>query len=133
MGQNGFMLYRNLRSALLVALCGVAAVASTNSFTGRWKLNPVSSLVPEQIDTVASEGLHVWRFTSGSLSWIVKDDGSEYPTPQGGSVALTVQGPTVWQLTNRMNGSVTSTDTWILDRNSMMRTSKGEGATGERF
>jgi len=125
-----------LRAAVLITayLCHIAVCAGANSFTGKWKLNRAKSRVPEQMDSVTRAGPHAWRFAFGSFSWTVQDDGNDYPKPQGGSVALQVKGPMVWQLTNKVNHKVVSVDTWTLaeDCKTMTRTSAGLTATGER-
>ena len=99
------------------------------------EINSSKSTTTGTTDSVAAAGPNAWKFTYGSFSWTVKADGADQPTPYGNTVALKVLSPTKWQLTNKVKGKATSTDTWVLadDGQSMTRTSTGKRENGEAF
>jgi hypothetical protein len=127
------------RHTLLVAIALGGAFASTvpaaSLFAGKWKFNQSKSKIAGTSDSVAAAGPNTWKFTYGSFSWTVKADGTDQPTPVGNTVALKVVSPTTWQLTDKVNGKVTSTETWVLsdDGQSMTRTSAGKHENGQAF
>jgi hypothetical protein len=125
---------------LLVAIALGGAFASivpaaSNPFAGKWKFNASKSKVTGTTDSIAAAGANAWKFTYGSYSWTLKADGTDQPTPFGNTVALKVVSPTTWQLTDKVKGKVTATETWVLadDGQSMTRTSAGKRETGEAF
>src|ERR1019366_7936151 len=125
---------------LLVAIALGGAFASivpaaSNPFAGKWKFNASKSKVTGTTDSIAAAGANAWKFTYGSYSWTLKADGTDQPTPFGNTVALKVVSPTTWQLTDKVKGKVTTTETWVLadDGQSMTRTSAGKHENGDAF
>lgn len=67
-----------------------------------------------------------------NLLLTVKADGTDQPTPFGNTVAMKPGGPAKWVFTNKTNGKLVSTETWVLaaDGQSMTRTSVGKREDG---
>jgi hypothetical protein len=120
-----------------VALGGAftSSLSAASPFAGKWKFNLSKSKVTGTTDSVTAAGPDAWKFAYGSFSWTVKADGGDQPTPFGNTVSLQVVGPSKWQLTNKINGKLTSNDTWVLadDGQSMTRLSTGKHENGEAF
>jgi hypothetical protein len=114
---------RSVLTAALAAAVIFAAHAADSPFTGKWKFNNSKSKAVGQTDSIAAAGPNAWKFTYGSFSWTLKSDGTDQPTPFGGTSALKTVSQTVWQLTNKTNGKITGVDTWELsgDGKSMTR------------
>jgi len=121
-----------LFSVALALSCSLAHAASP--FAGKWKYNAAKSKLTGTTDSVAAAGSNAWKFTYGTFSWTIKADGTDQNTPFGRTVALKTT-PTSWVLTNKSNGKLTSTETWVLsaDGKSMTRTSTGKREDGSPF
>jgi hypothetical protein len=121
--------------AITLGVAFATTVPAASPFAGKWKFNLSKSKTTGTTDSVAAAGPNAWKFAYGSFSWTVKADGTDQPTAFGNTVALKVVSPATWQLTNKVKGKVTSTDTWALsdDGQSMTRTSVGKHENGEAF
>jgi uncharacterized protein YecT (DUF1311 family) len=115
----------------------IGLVASTlfaeNPFVGKWKIDVANSHMTGTRDSVTAEGPNQWKFQYGSVSWSVKADGSDQPTPFGSTVGMQAVDASTWQFTNKSNGKVISHETWVLseDGKSMTRTFNSQGPSGE--
>jgi hypothetical protein len=103
--------HRSLMVLIALGCSFTATLSAASPFAGKWKFDAAKSKITGTTDSVAAAGPNTWKFTYGSFSWTVKADGTDQPTPFGSTVALKVLSPTGWELTNRTNGKLASTDT----------------------
>jgi hypothetical protein len=120
-------------SLIIAALWLSSFVYADSPFVGKWKIDEAQSHIAGTTDSVAAAGPNAWNFRDGGLSWTVKADGTDQPTPFGATVSMKVTGPANWQFVYRSNGKVTGTETWVLsaDGNSMTRTVTSPTGSGE--
>lgn len=109
-------------AALALALALASAASTANPFIGKWKIDEAKSHLTGDTDSVTRAGPNAWTFHSGAFSWTVKADGTDQTTPFG-TTAMKVVNATTWEFTNKSNGKLTSTETWVLspDGRSMKR------------
>jgi hypothetical protein len=126
--------YRSIGMAIALGCALAATLPAASPFAGKWKFNPAKSKLAGTTDSVAAAGPNTWKFTYGTYSWTVKADGTDQPMPFG-TVALKPGGPSKWVLTNKTNGKLVSTETWVLaaDGQTMTRTSVGKREDGSAF
>ena len=126
---------RTFIAAIALGCAFAATLPAASPFTGKWKFNAAKSKLTGATDSVAAAGPNTWKFAYGAYSWTVKADGTDQPTPFGGTVALKALSAMKWQLTDKTKGKVAATETWELsaDGKSMTRTSAGTHEDGSAF
>jgi hypothetical protein len=92
-----------------VVLVGAAVRAADPAYVGKWKFNQAKSTVTGDTVTIGPAANGMMSFNSQGFSYTFKLDGKDYPTPDGGTTAWTQTSPTVWDVTNHMNGKVSAT------------------------
>ena len=127
--------HRSLFATFLMGCAFAVTLPAASPFAGKWKFNAAKSKLTGATDSVTAAGPNTWKFAYGSMAWTVKADSTDQPTPFGSTVALKVVSPAKWELTNKVKGKVTSTETWELaaDGKSMTRTSTGKHEDGTAF
>lgn len=101
---------KNLMRAVVASAFVVTAVfAADPPYIGKWKVNQAKSNVAGTTVTVASAPNGMMSFESQGFTYTFKTDGKDYPTPDGGTTAWGATSPTVWDVTNKLNGKVAST------------------------
>jgi hypothetical protein len=120
-------------SILGVVMALSCALHAANPFVGKWKIDEAKSQLAGFSDSIIAAGPNTWKFQDGPFSWAVKADGTEQPTPFGSTVALKVVNPSIWEFTNKSNGKIISTESWVLatDGKSMTRTFASKNQNGE--
>jgi hypothetical protein len=83
--------------------------AADAPWVGKWKLNPAKSQLTGETLTIekTSSGM-IAQTLEGSTSTF-RLDGKEYPTPDGGTIAVKEAGADSWDITQRVNGKVVVT------------------------
>jgi len=99
--------------AAVFAIALALSVHSSNPFIGKWKIDEAKSHMTGSTDSVAAAGPNTWTFQDGAFSWKLRADGADQPTPFG-TTAMKVVNATTWEFTNKSNGKLTSTETWVL-------------------
>src|SRR3954464_5621970 len=103
------MQFRRSPFAALALACAFAAtLPAASPFAGKWKFNAAKSKLTGATDSVTAAGPNTWKFAYGSMSWTIKADGTDQPTPFGSTQALKVVSPAKWEITNKVKGKVTS-------------------------
>jgi hypothetical protein len=101
---------KNLTRALVAAAFIVTTVfAADPPYVGKWKINQAKSNVAGATVTIANAPNGMMSFESQGYTYTFKTDGTDYPTPDGGTTAWTATSPTVWDVTNKLRGKVAST------------------------
>jgi hypothetical protein len=126
----------SLRSALLVALVGLAAtvvVAADPPYVGTWKLNPARSNFGETTVTYEAMADGQMKVTVAGQSFTFKADGKDYPTPFGNVTAWKTVDASTWEVTNKANAKPTGTATYKLaaDGKTLTVDNKNIMASGE--
>jgi hypothetical protein len=124
----------NIRTplALLAAVAIAACAADTPGYIGTWKMNPAESDFGQLTMMYEPAEGGGFKATMDGQSFTFKMDGSEAPTPWGGTVAWKSVDSTTWQQVAMVNGKLLSTDTIRLsaDQKMLTVTSKAMQATG---
>jgi hypothetical protein len=122
-----------LRHLSVFALSLSSFLYAQNPFVGKWKIDEAKSQLAGFSDSIIAAGPNTWKFRYGAFSWTVTADGTDQPTPFGGTTSLKVINSLTWEFTNKSNGKTISTETWVLaaDGKSMARTFTGKNASGE--
>ncbi|MGE5359532.1 MAG: hypothetical protein ACM3NQ_10985 [Bacteroidales bacterium] len=100
---------KNVRWALVaVAFVVTTVFAADPPYIGKWKINQAKSNLAGSTVTIASGANGMMSFESQGFAYTFKTDGKEYPTPDGGTTVWKETSPTVWDVTNKLNGKVVS-------------------------
>lgn len=123
----------SLRISLVVALATPGFATAQSPYVGKWKLNPAKSDFG-QLTVVyepASDG--GFKATMDGVSYTFKMDGKDTSTPWGTTAAWKNAGENAWEVVNRSNGQLLSTDTLRIsaDGNTLIVDSRVVKATGE--
>jgi hypothetical protein len=122
-----------LRLAVLVLLAAAGLSAADPAYLGKWKLNVAKSDFGQMTVTYEAVPGGGYKTTMDGLSYTFKTDGTETPTPWGSTAAWKSIDANTWEVTQKANGKVMSTDTMKLapDGKTLMLDSKMTKATGE--
>lgn len=86
-----------------------AARAADPAYIGKWKFNQAKSAVSGDTVTIGQAAGGMMQFSSQGFDYTFKLDGKDYPTPDGGTTAWTATAADVWDVTNHMNGKISTT------------------------
>lgn len=100
---------RVARAILAAGLVVATALAADPAYVGKWKINTSKSVVTGDTATIANVANGMMEFNSQGFQYTFKLDGKEYPVPSGGTTAWTAASADTWDVTNRMNGKVSTT------------------------
>jgi len=100
---------------LMLGSVTLAVAATAASFSGTWHLNLEKSQLTGQTLKIAKTPAGKMHYEMQGYGYDFDVTGEEYPTPDGGTVSWRALSPTSWEVTNRMNGKVTSTYRVSLD------------------
>ncbi len=106
-------------TATFVAIIGLGlcaaplALATDDSFVGKWKLNPDKSTLNGLTYKVADAGKNQVTFTFGDDTETVTL-GKEHTTKYGNTWLISESGPNAWKWVQKRNGKVTSDATWTV-------------------
>jgi hypothetical protein len=119
-----------------MALAATSILAADEpSFSGSWKLNLTKSQLKGQTVTFEKTASGLIHFDSEGFGYDFDLKGSQYPTPDGGTIAWVETTPTSWQGTNFMNGKVIGTYSLSIEGDSMtfsMKLKKADGSDMEQ-
>ena len=80
--------------------------AADAPWVGKWKLNPAKSQLTGETLTIEKTSSGMISQTNEGSTTTFKLDGKEYPTPDGGTIAIKETSPDTWEFTQRMHGKV---------------------------
>lgn len=110
------MLIRTLQSLLVVCLLA-GAVATSDPFVGKWKLDTSKSkLTGEEIIVKALAGNKFSLTFPGNITDTLIANGKPQRVRLGYVVSLTAIGPREWRFAYKLNGDRITSVTWILSR-----------------
>lgn len=103
------------RCAVLVALLVTTLVAAADlPHAGKWKLNPSKSDFGELTATYELTQAGEIKADFDGMSFVVKPDGKDYPTPWGTTTSWKAVDATTWQTNEKVGDQVTSTSSMKL-------------------
>jgi hypothetical protein len=121
---------------IVMALAATSIMAADEpSFNGSWKLNLAKSQLQGQTVTFEKTASGLMHFDMEGFGYDFDLKGTEYPTPDGGTIAWLETTPTTWVGTNRVNGKLIGTYSLSLAGDSMtflMKLNKPDGSTLEQ-
>jgi len=101
---------------VMAAACLFAGAlwAGSDSFVGKWKLNPSRTHLTDQMKIEAA-GAHkyVFDFGGGNLETVVAD-GTDQPGISGTTLSVTIFGPATWRIVRKKQGRVLLSAIWKL-------------------
>lgn len=100
-----------MKACALILFAAAGLMAAGLPYAGKWKLNPAKSYFGDTTLTYEQMPGGEMKQTTDGLSYTFKTDGKEYTTPWGTTAAWKAIDSHTWQLTNKANGKVVSTDT----------------------
>jgi hypothetical protein len=106
--------------ATLVAFAGLTfcavplAIATDDSFLGKWKLNPEKSQFSGLTYKVEDAGGDKYMFVFGDDAETVTFDGKPHVTKYGNAWSVTKSGPNAWKWTIKRDGKVISDAIWTV-------------------
>ncbi len=109
--------------------------ADEPSFSGSWKLDLTKSQLQGQTMTLEKTASGLIHFDSEGFGYDFDLKGTQYPTPDGGTIAWVETTPTSWEATNWANGKVIGTYSMSLSGDSVtatMKLKKADGSTVEQ-
>jgi len=98
-----------VKTATILCVMGLAPAilaAADAPYIGKWKLNPAKSQFTGETLSIEKTSSGMIRQTSEGQSVMFKLDGKEYPTPEGGTIAVKEIAADTWETTSRLNGKV---------------------------
>jgi hypothetical protein len=90
-------------------LVGTVSAAADPPYVGKWKFNAARSQLTGDTAAIEKTPDGMMQFSSQGYVYKFRPDGKEYPAPDGGTTAWTATAPDTWDVTNRLNGKVTTT------------------------
>lgn len=119
------------RSVLFAALA-TCLVAGNATYEGKWKMNLSKSDFGESTVTFEMTSAGEIKATTDGVTYTVKTDGKDYPTPWGTTTVWKSVNANTWEFTNKLNGKVMETATVKLsaDDKTLTMDAKTVQATG---
>lgn len=102
------------RFAVLIALIAGTAAAAEPPYLGKWKLNPSKSDFGEQTITYEQAEGGALNVNADGVTFTIKPDGKDYPTPWGSTASWQSIDPTTWKTTEKVQDKVTMDGTMKL-------------------
>lgn len=99
------------RLTLLILSAAAVLAAADLPYAGKWKMNPAKSDFGETTVTITDLGSGEMEFLGDGQSYKFKVDGKDYPSFFGQTAAWKKLDANTWQITEKLNGKVISTDT----------------------
>ncbi len=101
---------------LLLAICLLTGTlwAATDSFVGRWKLDPTRSTLTDQMKVQAVGPNKYNLIFSGDNVETIVADGTDQPGLFGSTLSVTVEAPDSWKVVRKTNGRTTIIGLWKL-------------------
>jgi hypothetical protein len=121
---------RRLVVLACLVVVGAGVHAAGQAFFGKWKFNQAKSSLTGDTVTFAPAANGMMQFSSQGFTYTFKVDGKAYPTPDGGTTSWKETSPTVWDVTNHMNGKVSATYHLMLSGDRLSMTGKMMKAEG---
>jgi len=124
-----------MRHTILLVLSAAAVMAAADlPYAGKWKMNPAKSDFGETTVTITNLGSGEMQFLGDGQSYNFKVDGNDYPSFYGQTAAWKQLDANTWQITEKLNGKVLTTDTDKLSADGKtltfnMKGPKPEGGT----
>lgn len=109
------MFRRALHLSLVATLLSAVAMAGSDPFIGRWKLNPSKSTVVDQMK-VESLGGNKYGFDFGGGPEEIVADGTDQQGKNDSTLSVAVEGPYTWKVVRKQNGRVLITATWTISQ-----------------
>jgi hypothetical protein len=109
-----------LLTATFVAITGLGlsaaslALATDDSFVGKWKLNPEKSQFSGLTYKVEDAGNNKYKFVFGDNVETMSLDGKPTMTKYGNTWSITKSSPNTWKWTRKRDGKVISDATWTV-------------------
>ncbi len=100
-----------MKTHALILFAAAGLMAAELPYAGKWKLNPAKSDFGNSTVTYEQMPGDEIKQTADGLSYTFKTDGKEYATPWGTTVAWKAIDSHRWQVTNKANAKVVTTDT----------------------
>ncbi len=97
---------RMVSRGFLMACVASGLIAADVPYAGKWKMNPGKSDFGGSIVTYEVGPGGQMKITMDGMSYSVKADGAEYPTPWGMTTAWKTVDANTWAVTNSVNGKV---------------------------
>jgi hypothetical protein len=118
-----------------VLLATVTLSAADAAYIGKWKLNIPQSDFGQVTVTYEAQPDGGVKVTTDNQSYTFKTDSKDVPTPWGTTASWKSVNPRTWEMTQKTNGKVISTDTIIVsdDDKRMTVDSKVMSATGAPY
>lgn len=105
---------RAFQLLLAAALLAGASQAATDSFTGKWKVNPGKSRLTDEMKVEATgANKYTITFQPGAIDTVVAD-GSDQPAVGGSTLSITTKGPNNWTVVRKKDGRVLLIANWTL-------------------
>src|SRR5579872_1837988 len=112
---------------LAVACIAVPAWAAGNPWYGTWKMNVAKSHLTGQTFTYSKQANGLDQFSDGVTSYEFTANGIDYPVTGGATESWVSAGPNEWKVTDKQNGTVTSTTDVKLSPNCKTMTTATTG------
>ena len=108
------MFKRGLQLLLVACLATGTLRAASDSFVGKWKLDPTRSQITDMMRVEAAGGnKYALIFNTGDFEPIVAD-GTDQPASFGSTVSITVVSPDNWKVVRKKNGKIQIVGNWKL-------------------
>lgn len=96
-------------AALLAAFVALPALAAENPWYGTWKMDAARSHLTGQTFSYTKEADGLDQFSDGVMTYKFTANGIDYPVTSGSTESWVSTGPDAWKVTDKVNGTVTST------------------------
>jgi len=106
-----------IAAAVVAACAAVPALAAENAWYGTWKMDQAKSHLTGQTFTYTKEANGLDEYSDGVTTYQFTANGIDYPTLGGQTESWTFTGPDAWKVTDKLNGTVTSTSDVKLSPN----------------
>lgn len=109
------MFQRTVQLWLAVCILSGTAWAADDPFAGKWKLDSSRSQFPPDTMKVVAAGTNKYTFIfSEPNSETIVADGTDQPGIFGTTFSVAVQGPRVWKVVRKKNGTTLISAIWTL-------------------
>jgi hypothetical protein len=118
-----------MRYIFALTLAAAATLAAADlPYAGKWKMNPAKSAFGEMTVTFTDLGSGEMQFLGDGQSYKFKVDGKDCPSFFGQTAAWKQLDANTWQIVEKLNGKVLTTDTDTLSADGKILTYNAKGA-----